>query len=101
MGKRKMLDDKTIAQIATQVATANLTQQNFTSIISSSSTDSTGQEALRITIIIPAGAEKRIQGNATLSTLVQMHERLREAGEDRFPIIEYSTERELAESGDS
>ena len=96
-----MLDDKRIAQIATEVATANLSPQNFTSIVSSSSTDSTGQDALRITIIIPTGAEKRIQGNATLSTLVQMQERLREAGEDRFPIIEYSTERELAESGDS
>ncbi len=96
-----MLDDKRIAQIATEVATANLSQQNFTSITSGSDTDSTGQEALRITIVIPAGAEKRIQGNAALSTLVQMQERLREAGEDRFPIIEYATERELAESGDS
>jgi hypothetical protein len=96
-----MLDDKRIAQIATEVATANLSQQNFTSITSGSDTDSTGQEALRITIVIPAGAEKRIQGNAALSTLVQMQERLRAAGEDRFPIIEYATERELAESGDS
>jgi hypothetical protein len=96
-----MLDDKRIAQIATEVATANLSSQNFTSILSSSSTDSTGQEALQITIIIPSGAEKRIQGNATLSTLVQMQERLREAGDDRFLIIEYSTETELADSGDT
>jgi hypothetical protein len=96
-----MLDDKRIAQIAAEVATTNLSQQNFTSIVSSSSTDSTGQGALRITIIIPPGAEKRIEGNATLSTLVEMQDRLRREGEDRFPIIEYSTERELAESGDS
>jgi hypothetical protein len=96
-----MLDDKKIKQIATEVATANLSQQNFTSVLSSSSTDSTGHEALRITIIIPAGAENRIQGNATLSTLVQMQERLREAGDDRFAIIEYSTEKELAEGADS
>jgi len=96
-----MLDEKRIAQIATEVATANLSRQNFTSIVSSSGIDSTGQEALRIRIIIPSGAEKRIKGTATLSTLVQMQERLREAGEDRFPIIEYSTDLELAESGDS
>jgi len=96
-----MLDDERIAQIATEVATANLSHQNFTSIVSSSSTDSTGQGAVQITIIIPIGAEKRIQGNATLSTLVQIQERLRKEGEDRFPIIEYSTEPELAESGDS
>jgi hypothetical protein len=95
-----MLDDKRIAQIATEVAAANLSQQNFTSIVSSSTTDSTGEGALRIIIVIPAGAESRIQGDATLSTLVQLRERLRNAGEDRFPIIEYSTERELSESGD-
>jgi hypothetical protein len=96
-----MLDDKTITQIATEVATANLSPQNFTSIVSSATTDSTGQQALQLTIVIPDGAEKRIQGEATLSTLVQMQERLRQAGEDRFPIIEYSTEKELAEGGDS
>jgi hypothetical protein len=96
-----MLDNRRIAQIATEVAIANLSQQNFTSIVSSPSIDSTGQEALRITIVIPTGAEQGIQGDAALSTLVQMQERLREAGEDRFPIIEYSTEAELAESGDS
>jgi hypothetical protein len=96
-----MLDDKEIAQIATEVATANLSQRNFTSVVSSSTTDSVGEGALRITIIIPAGAESRIQGDATLKTLVQMQERLRRAGEDRFPIIEYSTEKEMAESGNS
>jgi len=96
-----MLDEKKIAEIAAEVATANLGEQNFTSVLSSSTTDSTGHEALRITIIIPDGAETRIQGNAALSTLVQMQERLREAGEDRFASIEYSTERELAEIGDS
>jgi hypothetical protein len=96
-----MLDNRRIAQIATEVAIANLSQQNSTSIVSSPSIDSTGQEALRITIVIPTGAEQRIQGDAALSTLVQLQERLREAGEDRFPIIEYSTEAELAESGDS
>jgi hypothetical protein len=96
-----MLDDKRITQIAKEVAVANLSQQNFTSIASSSTTDSTGEGALRITIIIPAGAESRIQGDATLGTLVQMRERLGEAGENRFPIIEYSTENESKDLGDS
>jgi hypothetical protein len=96
-----MLDDRKIAQIASEVAVANLSRQNFTSIESSSTADSTGEGALRIVIVIPPGAESRIQGDATLSTLVQMQERLRDAGEERFPIIEYSTEGELSESGDS
>jgi hypothetical protein len=101
MGSEQVLDYKKIARIASEVAVANLSQRNFTSIESSSTADSTGEEALRIVIVIPPGAESRIQGDATLSTLVQMRERLRDAGEERFPIIEYSTERELSESGDS
>jgi hypothetical protein len=96
-----MLDDARIIQIATEVATANLSQQNFTSIINSSGADSMGQPALQITIIIPTGAEKKIQGDATLNTLVQIQERLHKEGEDRFPIIEYSTTREQPESGGS
>jgi hypothetical protein len=96
-----MLDDKRIAQIATEVATANLSQQNFTTIVTSSSTDSMGQGALQITIIIPTGAERRIQGDATLNTLIQIQERLGREGEDRFPIIEYSTEREQVEGDGS
>ena len=101
MGSEQVLDYKKIARIASEVAVANLSQRNFTSIESSSTADSTGEEALRIVIVIPPGAESRIQGDATLSTLVQMRERLRDAGEERFPIMEYSTERELCESGDS
>jgi len=96
-----MLENKEIIQIAKRIATANLSSQNFTSIASSTGVDSAGQEALRITITIPPGAESKITGDAALNTLVQMQDSLREAGEDRFPIIEYATTKELAESGDS
>jgi hypothetical protein len=96
-----MLDKSSIDQIATQVATANLSSQNVTSVMSSTATDSEGREALRITIIIPPSAELKIEGSAALTTLVQMQESLQKAGEERFPIIEYATEKELAESGDT
>jgi outer membrane protein assembly factor BamA len=96
-----MLDDRKINQIAKRVATANLSSQNFTSVTSSSTTDSAGNEALQITIVIKPGAESKITGDAALKTLVQMQDKLRRAGEDRFPIIEYATKKELAESGDS
>lgn len=96
-----LLDEKRILQIANEVATANLSSANFTSILSSSAIDSEGHEALRITIIIKPGAETKIKGDDALNTLVQMQDRLRKAGEERFPIIEYSTKRELGESGRS
>jgi outer membrane protein assembly factor BamA len=96
-----MLNNRKINQIAKQVATANLSSQNFTTVTTGSTTDSTGNEALQITIVIKPGAETKITGDAALKTLVQMQDKLRKAGEDRFPIIEYATTKELAESGDS
>jgi hypothetical protein len=96
-----MLDEKKIRQIAHEVATANLTSANVSSIASSTAIDSEGHEALRITIVIKPGAETKIKGDATLDTLVQIQDRLRKAGEERFPIIEYATEKELSESGNS
>jgi hypothetical protein len=96
-----MLDDKKIRQIASEVATANISGGNFTSVISGPAIDSEGHEALRITIVIKPGAEPKINGEAALNTLVQIQDRLRKAGEERFPIIEYATKKELRESGSS
>jgi 2-methylisocitrate lyase-like PEP mutase family enzyme len=95
-----MLDEKKIRQIAQEVATTNLSRANFTSILSSTALDSEGHEALRITIVIKPGAAAKIEGDAALDTLVQIQDRLREEGEERFPIVEYATAKELSESGD-
>jgi hypothetical protein len=96
-----MLDKKRIRQIAEQVATANLSSANFTSILSSTTTDSEGHEALRITIIIKPGAETKIKGDAALDTLVQIQDQLRKEGEERLPIVEYATKEELGKRGNS
>lgn len=96
-----MLDEKRIRQIAQKVATANLSSANFTSIATSTTTDSEGHEALRIVIVIKPGAETKIDGDAALDTLVGIQERLRKEGEERFPIVEFATKKELSESGDT
>ena len=96
-----MLDEKRIRQIAQEVATANLSSSNFTSIASSTAIDSEGHEALRITIIIKPNAESKIKGDAALNTLVQIQDRLRKEGEERFPFVEYATQKELNQRGDS
>jgi hypothetical protein len=96
-----MLQEKKIRQIAQEVATANLSSANFTSITSSTAVDSEGHEALRIIIVIKPGAASKIEGDAALDTLVQIQDRLRNEGEERFPIVEYATAEELSESGDS
>jgi hypothetical protein len=60
--------------------------------------DSQGRDALRITLVIAPGAVRRLRGEATLNALVRLHERLREMGEERTPIVEYATEAELTQS---
>jgi hypothetical protein len=96
-----MLDERKIDEIAQKVAAANLTSTNVTSVSSSSTIDSLGQDALRITIVIKSGAESTISGDAALDTLVGIRDELRLAGEERLAIIEYATKEELDASGDS
>lgn len=95
-----MLDEKKIDEIAQKVASANLAS-NVTSVSSSPTIDSLGQDALRITIVIKPGAETKISGDAALDTLVGIRDQLRRAGEERLPIVDYATKEELEASGDS
>ncbi len=90
-----MLEREKIEKIAKDVAAAKLGAANVARVETASITDSEGQEALRITIVIPEDAVGRLSGDAALDTLVSMQERLGKAGEERLPIIEYATQKEL------
>jgi hypothetical protein len=92
-----MLDLERVTQISTEIARANLGSQNVVRVESEPTTDSDGQEALNLLIVIAPGIVETIGGDAILDTLVQIIDRLQEAGDDRFPIIEYATEEELAD----
>lgn len=94
-----MLDDNQVQQIARQVATANLSSASFTSVLSSSTVDSEGHDALRITIVLKPGVADKIKGDAALDMLVQMQQQLRKAGEERFPFVEFATKQELEAGG--
>ncbi len=96
-----MLAQNQIIKIANDVAMANLTSSSVSRVISEPTVDSEGRDALKIIIVINPGAAAKIKGDAALDTLVQIQDRLREAGEERFPIVEYATKEELEEGGDS
>jgi len=95
-----MLDTRTIETIATQVARKQLRDSDFERIMSESTTDSEGNEALRITIVLKPEATQKLTGDNTIDLLVGIRQKLRAEGEERFPIIEYATEQELAEDED-
>ncbi|MBI3705385.1 MAG: hypothetical protein HY244_16430 [Rhizobiales bacterium] len=96
-----MLDLEQINQIVSDVATHNLGAKAVKWTDSQSTTDSEGQAALRITIVLAPDVAKKLKGDAVLNTLVEVQDRLREAGEERFPILEYGTEDELFASDSS
>jgi hypothetical protein len=94
------LNEDKINEIVREVATTKLAPYASGRVISEPTTDSTGQDALRITIVIAPESAPKINGNAVLDSWVQIHDRLQAAGEERFPIIQYATEEELELSGD-
>lgn len=69
--------------------------ENVVRLETEPTTDSQGQEALKITVVIAPGAAERLEGGAVLDALVKLQERLHEMGESRTPIIAYATEAEL------
>ncbi|MGY4304228.1 hypothetical protein ACVIJ6_001471 [Bradyrhizobium sp. USDA 4369] len=97
-----MLDNLQIAKIAREVAAANLSSSAaIADVTAASRVDSAGSDALRITIVLRPVVDAKIAGEAVLDTLVQIQERLQAAGEDRFPLLEYTTEDEAIAGGDS
>ncbi len=97
-----MLTNSDIVNIARKVATANLSNSAaVTNVTTAPFVDSEGRDALRITIVLDPVSGKRIEGDATLDTLVQIQEQLQAAGEERFPLLEYTTEGEADAGGDT
>jgi hypothetical protein len=90
-----MLQERDINLIAQDVASANLHSSSVHSVLSAPTIDSQGDPALKITIVLTAGSTDTIQGKDILKTLDQLQQRLQEAGEDRFPIVEFETKDEL------
>ncbi len=77
-----------------------LGKENVVRVFTEPGTDSEGKDAMRITIVITPEAVTRIKGDALLDNLLEIHNRLSEAGEDRTPMVGYATEEELAEIDD-
>ena len=96
-----MLDLEQISQIVRDVAARNLGAKTVEWIDSQSTTDSEGQAALRITIVLAPDVANKLKGDAVLNTLVEIQDQLRAQGEERFPILEYGTEDELFASDSS
>lgn len=92
-----MLDYRTIEKIADRVAKQKVAKAGLERIVAVSVTDSEGNDALRITLVLKPKAVEALTGDTAIDLLVELQRALAEEGEERFPIIEYATEQELAE----
>lgn len=95
-----MLDDKTITEIAGNVARRVIAHGIVERILTEPTTDSEGDEALRITLVMEPDSVRHITGDEALDVLAGIQQTLHEAGEERFPFIDYATEQELAMDDD-
>ena len=94
-----MLDLAKVNELVNKAASANIKSGAGISLVDSGATlDSEGQAALSITIVLKRGSAGKISGDNAVDTLVGIQRALREANEERFPIISFVTEEELEDS---
>ena len=89
--------NEVVHQAASSVASSGA---EIASVESEPMVDPEGHEALSITILLKRGTSDRMGDNSALDTLVSVANALRNANEDRFPVITYVTEEELDDQSD-
>lgn len=94
-----MLDRHRIDEIASEIVRVS-SADGLERVVTKAAMDSEGQEALRITVVLKPETARTWTGDQALDLLVSIHRSLQAAGEERFPIVEYATEQELADEGE-
>lgn len=90
-----MLENAQIAEIARDAVISHLRQASLERIVTADTTDSTGADAVLITLVLTPKAVDELTGDDALDVLVEVKTRLAAAGEERSAILEYATEQEL------
>jgi hypothetical protein len=95
-----MLDYATISDIALRAARKTLGKENVTRAFTGYMTDAEGNEALRVTLVVPLDMPDHVESRGLIQTLMKINRNLRLEGEDRQSVVFYATEEELAASDD-
>jgi hypothetical protein len=86
-----ILELTNVSEVATKAASAVLTgQTGVQSVAGEPAVDSEGHGALNITIVLKRGTADKMSGNQALDTLVSLERALREAKDERFPIVYFA-----------
>jgi hypothetical protein len=96
-----MIEAPDVARIADKVARKKLGAENVVRAVAEPMVDWTGAEAWRVLIVLSPDAMSRIPDDAALDNLVELQKSVQRAGDDRFAVVEYATEEELAKGDDT
>lgn len=90
-----MLHDHKINEIAERVARGQVDEAGLERVLAEPITDSEGNDALRITVVLKPETAQSLSGEAALDLLVELQRALQKEGEERFATVQYATEEEL------
>ena len=83
-------------EIIAEAVESSLTDRALKRVIVEASTDSEGDAALDVTIVLD---DANLSGAEAIRILVDVQKALSGTGDQRFPIVEFTTEDELALDG--
>ena len=92
-----MLNDPQLQTLMTEIVNGRLPKVQLQQVMTDTFTDSEGEDALRITLVLAPDSVRELTGDEMLRLLVEVQHSLRREGEDRFAIIDYATEDDLRE----
>jgi hypothetical protein len=95
-----MLDLAEVNEIVSKAASAPL-KPRVRTVYSEPTSDAEGKDALHITVVLKTGRAEQITGEQALDTLVSIDRALRDAQEERSPIVDFVSEEELESNGDT
>lgn len=94
-----MLTLSQVDRIATQAALKALSASSLLRTLAEETTDSEGQEAILVTLVINDLQRSPVTGDDAADAIVNVRQGLQSAGEDRTVIIEFATEEDLKADG--
>ncbi len=92
-----MLNDPQLRKLTGDIVHGRLPAVELLRVLTEPTTDSEGNDALRITLVLTHEAVDSLTGEQTLKLLVDIQQAILGQGDERFPIIEYATEDDLRE----
>jgi len=96
-----MVEDQELRRIVHDAVAAHMPAGKLERVAVESYLNSVNEEGLNVTIVIPDDDPLPIDGQGVLDIMLEVFDRLQEAGETRFPVLSFASEDELAHCGDT